>query len=71
MRALLTAAVALSLATPLLAEDWPQFRGANGPGWLVQPAIREELPKVTRDIEAGLSDLIAREIRRARVPRSG
>lgn len=46
-------------------------RGANGPGWLVQPAIREELPKVTRDIEAGLSDLIAREIRRARVPRSG
>lgn len=45
-------------------------RGGSGPGWLVQPAIREELPGVTRRIEAGMSELIARELARARVPRS-
>ena len=32
MRALVTTAVALTLTGPLLAEDWPQFRGPTGQG---------------------------------------
>jgi outer membrane protein assembly factor BamB len=32
MRPLLSAALALTLAAPLLAEDWPEFRGPTGQG---------------------------------------
>ncbi len=42
MRALLTTAVALTLATPLLAEDWPQFRGPTGQGVSTETGLPTE-----------------------------
>lgn len=44
-------------------------RGASGPGWLIQPAIRAKLERVLTDMADGLSELISRELDRARVPR--
>jgi outer membrane protein assembly factor BamB len=42
MRALLTTAVALTLATSLLAEDWPQFRGPTGQGVSTETGLPTE-----------------------------
>ena len=42
MRALLTTAVALTLAGPLLAEDWPQFRGPTGQGISTETGLPTE-----------------------------
>lgn len=47
-----------------------QFRvtSPSGPGWIVQPTIRDNLPRIKREISSGLSDLLERELRAAGVP---
>lgn len=44
-------------------------RGRSGPGWIIQPAIRENIDKVTRKIADGLFDLLITTLNRAGVPR--
>jgi hypothetical protein len=44
-------------------------RGRSGPGWLIQPEIRAQLPTIEQDLAAGLSELIDRELRKAGVKR--
>ena len=42
MRASLTAAVVLTLTCPLVAEDWPQFRGPTGQGVSTETGLPTE-----------------------------
>lgn len=42
MRALWSAAIALTLTCPLLAEDWPQFRGPTGQGVSTETGLPTE-----------------------------
>ncbi len=44
-------------------------RGRGGPGWIIQPTIRENIDRVTRDIADGIDDLIDETMKRAKVPR--
>ena len=42
MRAVLAVALALTLIGPLLAEDWPQFRGPTGQGISTETGLPTE-----------------------------
>lgn len=46
------------------------IRGRSGPGWLVQPEIRKQLPRIEQELGQGLRELLDRELRRAGVERS-
>lgn len=41
------------------------IRGRGGPGWIIQPTIRENLDRVLADISEGLEALIAKAVRGA------
>lgn len=44
-------------------------RGSAGPGWMIQPAIRQNLDRVTREIADGLDEILDRALSQAGVPR--
>lgn len=44
-------------------------RGASGPGWIIQPTIRKQLPKITENLEQGLVDVFTRAMNREGVGR--
>jgi hypothetical protein len=44
-------------------------RGSAGPGWIVMPTIRKEVPKIEKDLMRDLRDVFDRAARRAGVPR--
>ena len=46
-------------------------RGRSGPGWIIQPTIRENMDRVVADIADGLDLLLNAEMNKAGVPRSG
>jgi hypothetical protein len=44
-------------------------RGSSGPGWLIQPAIRDNLPKITQRVADGLDEIFDKAMSSAGVPR--
>lgn len=46
-------------------------RGGGGPGWVIQPAIRDNLPAAATRIAVGIGELFDTALRKEGVPRSG